>query len=160
MFSHKHRALAFLLVSAAVALALSPVLAKPRRRASGRTPEQQIRNVLDNQVEAWNRRDLDEFMRGYWRSEELSFFSDATRLAGWQATIERYRRRYQGEGREMGQLDFSELRIEMLGPLAAFVRGHWHLKLTNGDPAGIFTLIFRKFPDGWKIVHDHTSSAG
>ena len=24
-------------------------------------------------------------------------------------------------------------------------------------PHGLFTLIFRKFPDGWKIIHDHSA---
>jgi len=60
----------------------------------------------------------------------------------------------------MGQLDFSNLRIEVLGQEGAFVRGTWKLTLNNGKtPHGLFTLIFRKFPDGWKIVHDHTSTA-
>ena len=138
-------------------LGLSPCFARPQ--ANRGTADQQIRGVLDKQVEAWNHRDLEGFMLGYWRSEKLSFFSGATKLAGWQATIERYRQRYQGEGREMGQLDFSELRIETLGQRAAFVRGHWRLKLSNGDAGGIFTLIFKRFQDGWKIVHDHTSAA-
>ena len=159
MFRQKHRVLATLQVTLTLILGLSPGLGKAQRRVPSRGPGQQIRGVLDRQVEAWSNRNLEEFMRGYWRSEDLSFFSDATKLAGWQATIERYRRRYQGEGREMGRLDFSELRIEMLGPRAAFVRGHWRLKLTTGEAGGIFMLIFRKFSDGWKIIHDHTSSA-
>jgi beta-aspartyl-peptidase (threonine type) len=116
----------------------------------------EIRAVLDRQVEAWNRRDLEAFMEGYWRSDELSFYSNATKLAGWHGTLDRYRRRYQSEGREMGTLAFSELQIEMLGPTSAFVRGRWHLKMTDSEPGGLFTLIFKKFDDGWKIVHDHT----
>ena len=159
MFRQRHCVLATIQITLAVFVVLGPSFARTHGRAAGRTAAQQVRGVLDRQVEAWNRRDLEGFMRGYWRSEELSFFSGATKLAGWQATIARYRQRYQGEGREMGQLDFSELQIETLGPRAAFVRGHWHLKLTNGDVGGIFTLIFKRFPDGWKIVHDHTSSA-
>ncbi len=70
----------------------------------------------------------------------------------------RYRQRYQAEGKEMGKLDFFDLRVEMLAPDAAWVEGHWHLKMKNGqEPGGLFTLILRKFPGGWKIVHDHTS---
>ena len=159
MFIQNHRVMRIVQFSLALFVGLGPSTADAREAAGGRASVQQIRRVLDRQVEAWNRRDLDGFMRGYWRSERLSFFSGATKLVGWQATIDRYRQRYQGEGKEMGQLDFSELQIEMLGPRAAFVRGHWHLKLTNGDAGGIFTLVFRRFPDGWKIVHDHTSSA-
>ena len=58
----------------------------------------------------------------------------------------------------MGKLEFSDLQIEMLGPDAAFVRGACHLTMSDGKtPHGIFTLVFRRFPGGWKIVHDHTS---
>ena len=118
-----------------------------------------VRQVLQRQQEAWNRHDLEGFMAGYWNSPELTFFSRAKETAGWQSTIERYRKTYQSEGREMGKLEFSDLRIEALGRDAAFVRGAWHLTMPDGKtPHGLFTLIFRKFPDGWKIVHDHTSA--
>ena len=98
-------------------------------------------------------------MVGYWNSPDLSFFSGANKLGGWEATIARYRRNYQAEGKEMGKLTFSDLNIELLGPDAAMVRGAWELELSNGSkPGGIYTLIFRRFRDGWKIIHDHTSS--
>lgn len=118
-----------------------------------------VEHVLLAQQDAWNRHDLDAFMSGYWNSPDLTFFSDAKPTSGWQATLDRYRATYSSPGHEMGKLDFSDLRIEILGPKAAFVRGAWHLTLSNGKtPHGRFTLIFRKFPDGWKIIHDHTSS--
>lgn len=119
-----------------------------------------VEHVLRQQADDWNRHDLGAFMSGYWNSPDLTFFSDAQVTAGWQPTLERYRKRYQGEGREMGKLDFSDLKIEPLGPDSAFVRGAWHLTMSDGKtPHGQFTLIFRKFPEGWKIVHDHTSAA-
>lgn len=119
----------------------------------------QIRYTLDQQVAAWNRGDLPGYMRGYWNSPELSFFSGGTVSRGWQSTLERYQKRYQGEGRAMGKLDFSDLSIEMLGEQAAFVRGRWHLKMPDGkEPKGLFTLIMRYTPHGWKIIHDHTSA--
>ncbi len=96
-------------------------------------------------------------MEGYWRSPELSFFSGKDKKSGWQETIDRYRKRYQSEGRQMGKLDFSELQIEVPGPGNAWVRGRWHVVTPKEDLGGLFTLIFRKFPDGWRIVHDHTS---
>ena len=121
---------------------------------------QPVRIVLQNQQEAWNRHDLDGFMAGYWNSPELTFFSGAQVLSGWQATLDRYRKKYQSEGREMGKLEFSDLNIQMLAADAAFVRGAWHLTMSDGKtPHGLFTLVFRRFPEGWKIVHDHTSAA-
>ena len=124
------------------------------------TTEPAVRQVLQRQQEAWNHHDLESFMSGYWNSPELTFFSGAKISSGWQATIERYRKTYQSEGREMGKLEFSDLNIEALAPDAAFVRGAWHLTMSDGKtPHGLFTLILRKFPDGWKIIHDHTSAA-
>lgn len=119
-----------------------------------------IRQLLDKQVAAWNRHDLEGFMAGYWNSPKLTFFSDATITTGWQPTLERYRKRYQGEGREMGTLRFADLRVELLGSDAAFVRGAYELTMSSGKkPQGLFTLVLRKFTEGWRIVHDHTSSA-
>lgn len=119
-----------------------------------------IERVLRQQQEAWNRHDLEGFMAGYWNSSQLTFFSGGKENDGWQGTMERYLATYASPGHEMGQLDFSNLRIEVLGQEGAFVRGTWKLTLNNGKtPHGLFTLIFRKFPDGWKIVHDHTSTA-
>jgi len=114
--------------------------------------------VLDAQVAAWNRGHVEAFMAGYWSSPELSFFSGAERTQGWEATLERYRKRYQSEGQEMGRLTFSELRVDVLGPDSALVRGRWQLVRSKDRPGGLFTLIFRRFPEGWRIVHDHTSS--
>jgi beta-aspartyl-peptidase (threonine type) len=118
-----------------------------------------VRQVLENQVAAWNRHDLQGFMAGYWNSPDLTFFSGARQTSGWQATLERYQKTYQSEGRDMGKLEFSDLNVQALGPDAAFVRGAWHLTMSDGKaPHGLFTLVFRKFPEGWKIVHDHTSA--
>ena len=131
-----------------------------RPAAENLSAEPAVERVLRTQQDAWNHHDLDAFMAGYWNSADLTFFSGAKQTSGWQATLDRYRATYASPGHEMGTLEFSALRIEMLGSDAAFVRGAWHLTMSDGKtPHGLFTLIFRKFPDGWKIVHDHTSSA-
>ena len=117
-----------------------------------------IRQVIEQQQQAWNRGDLEAFMSGYWNSPELTFFSGAHESKGWQAALDRYKKNYQGAGHEMGKLEFANLRIERLGSDAAFVRGEFHLTMSDGKtPHGLFTLIFRKFPNGWKIVHDHSA---
>ena len=120
----------------------------------------EVGRVLRTQQEAWNRHDLEGFMAGYWNSPELTFFSGAKENHGWQATIDRYRATYASPGHEMGKLEFSGLQIETLGAHSAVVRGSWQLTMSDGKtPHGLFTLVFRKFPEGWKIVHDHTSAA-
>jgi uncharacterized protein (TIGR02246 family) len=127
---------------------------------AGTDARKAIEDVLQTQQEAWNRGDLEAFMAGYWNSPELTFFSGAKQHDGWQAALDRYRATYASPGHEMGMLEFSGLRVEMLAPEAAFVRGAWALTIPAGKtPHGLFTLVFRKFPDGWKIVHDHTSAA-
>lgn len=127
-------------------------LAFPQTSASA------IQTVIEQQQSAWNRHDLEGFMSGYWNSSELTFFSGAHESKGWQAALDRYKKNYQSPGHEMGRLEFTNLRIEMLAPDAAFVRGEFQLTMSDGKtPHGLFTLIFKKFPEGWKIIHDHSS---
>ena len=121
--------------------------------------EKAIRKVLDDQVAAWNKGDLAGFMGGYWNSPQMTFSSGGTTIQGWQGAFDRYKARYQAEGQEMGKLAFVGLDVNVLSPEAAFVRGGFQLKTSKDSPKGIFTLIFKKFPEGWKIVHDHTSAA-
>jgi len=117
-----------------------------------------IRQVIVRQQSAWNSHDLVAFMSGYWNSPDLTFFSGAHETTGWQAALERYQKAYLGPGHDMGKLEFANLRIEILSPDSAFVRGEFHLTMPDGKtPHGLFTLVFKKFPDGWKIVHDHSS---
>lgn len=155
-----HRTLTFLLmVLSAVLMPFAAHAADGTTDDTG-NDEAGIEQILRTQQDAWNRHDLDAFMTGYWNSPDLTFFSGANQRHGWQATLDRYRASYTSPGHEMGKLDFSNLRIEMLGKDAAFVRGEWHLTMPDGKtPHGLFTLVFRRFADGWKIVHDHTSAA-
>jgi beta-aspartyl-peptidase (threonine type) len=119
-----------------------------------------IEQILNTQRDAWNHRDLEGFMKYYWNSPDLTFFSGAHNTTGWQGALERYKKTYQGDGKEMGKLEFYDLRVEPMGADSAFVRGAWHLTMNDGKtPHGLFTLIFHRFPEGWKIIHDHTSTA-
>ena len=121
-------------------------------------PDPEVRALLQRQQDAWNRRDLEGFMAGYWKSDDLTFFSGGSITRGWQPTLDRYRQRYQSAGAEMGKLEFRNLVIEKLGNNAAFVRGEYHLAMSDGKaPHGIFTLVLRRLPEGWRVVHDHTS---
>ncbi len=116
----------------------------------------EIRLVMDAQVAAWNAGDIDAFMRGYWNSPDLVFVSGDIVTKGWQPTIDRYKKRYDSRAK-MGTLQFSDLEIEVLSKDATKVLGSWSLAREADNPKGKFTLIFRRFKDGWKIVHDHTS---
>ena len=125
----------------------------------GDPDERAIRIVLDRQTAAWNRGDLEGYMRGYWKSPDLTFYSGGTITSGWEATLERYRKRYQSEGKEMGRLDFPEETIDLLGPDAAVVYGRWHLVLSGKkETGGLYTVVMKRLPEGWRIVHDHSSS--
>lgn len=122
--------------------------------------EQGVKHLLASQLEAWNHHQLEGFMQGYWRSPNLTFFSGATVTKGFEPTLQRYRQRYQSEGKEMGQLEFQDLNIDIVGPRAATVTGAWRLTMSSGSPPhGLFTLIVKRMPEGWRIVHDHTTTA-
>ena len=118
----------------------------------------QIRSVLRAQQDAWNRGDIDAFMNGYARSTSTVFVSDDTIRRGWEIVRARYKEKYSDRAK-MGALSFSDLEITLLSPDAAVVLGRWSLKRANDQPHGRFTLVFKRLPEGWRIVHDHTSAA-
>ena len=116
-----------------------------------------IRKVMDDQATAWNRGDIEAFMEiGYWRSEKLTFISGDKVTRGWQQTLDNYKNGYDSRAK-MGVLTFSELEITLLGKDAAVVLGNWSRKREKDEPHGKFTLPFRKFKEGWRIIMDHTS---
>lgn len=111
---------------------------------------------MDDQAVAWNRGDIEGFMAGYWKSDKLTFISGLNVTRGWQGTLDRYKKTYDSRAK-MGVLTFSDLEITMLGKDAAVVLGSWALKREKDDPHGKFTLTFKKFKEGWRIIMDHTS---
>lgn len=117
-----------------------------------------IRAVLEAQAAAWNRGDLEAYMDGYARTDDTVFVSGDRVTRGWQTVLERYKKAYDSR-EKMGVLTFSDLEITILSKDAAIVLGRWHLQRSKDEPHGRFTLLFRKTKSGWKIVHDHTSSA-
>ena len=117
----------------------------------------EIRAVLTTQQQAWNRGDIPAFLEGYWNSPELTFAGSDGIVRGYDGLLERYRRSYPDTA-HMGELEFSQIEIHSLGPDAALVLGRWHLERTMGNAGGVFSLIFHRFPVGWRIIHDHTSA--
>ncbi|MEN3368781.1 MAG: hypothetical protein V7609_924 [Verrucomicrobiota bacterium] len=124
--------------------------------AAGENAAAEIRAVMSAQVAAWNRGDIDGFMDGYARSSATEFVSGDKLTRGWQIVRDRYRKKYDSR-EKMGRLTFSELKITLVSHDAAIVLGRWRLDRKTDKPHGIFTLLFRRTPAGWRIVHDHTS---
>lgn len=117
---------------------------------------QAIGAVLHEQVAAWNSGDIPAFMRGYWKSDDTEFVSDRGILQGWNDVLQRYEKSYPNRA-AMGHLTFSGLEVHLLCPGSAYVIGKYRLDRASDHPQGVFTLIFRKFAEGWKIVNDHTT---
>jgi ketosteroid isomerase-like protein len=116
-----------------------------------------ITKILEAQQKAWNRGDVDAFLEGYWHSPELTFSGSSGIARGWDGVLARYKKNYPDRA-AMGQLDFSNLESHFLGKDAALVLGHWHLARAQGDIGGVFSLVWQRLPEGWRIIHDHTSA--
>jgi ketosteroid isomerase-like protein len=116
-----------------------------------------ILTLLNDQTAAWNRGDIEGFMNGYWNSDQTEFVSDQGVSLSWQALLARYHRSY-SDRKAMGRLSFSNLEIRVECATAGYAVGEYHLQRESDNPSGVFTLNFRKFPEGWRIVVDHTTA--
>jgi ketosteroid isomerase-like protein len=121
-------------------------------------PELEIRGVLDAQVAAWNRGDIPGFMEGYDKSESTTFVGTEI-TQGHAQVLARYLKKYPTR-EKMGTLRFSDIEMRMLGTDYASVIGRFRLDRATdagGEASGIFTLLFHKTGQGWKVILDHTS---
>jgi len=148
---------ALFLLIAIVCAAISAREFSAKKGLAKADAEADILALLDMQTAAWNRGDVDAFMVGYWKSDETEFLGASGLVKGWQAVLERYRHNYP-DRKAMGHLTFSNLEVHVVCAEAAFVIGQFQLERESDRPAGIFTLNFRKFPEGWRIVADHTTA--
>ncbi|RYY15696.1 MAG: nuclear transport factor 2 family protein [Cytophagaceae bacterium] len=143
-----------LTLTASLALSFTSLAAPP-----GPAARRAIAQVLATQTAAWNRGDIPGFMAGYWHSDSLVFIGKKGLTYGWQPTLDNYRKSYP-DATQMGQLDFSNLRINLLAAGVAQVVGRWHLARPGaaaGDLQGHFLLIFRRIDGAWVVVADHSS---
>ena len=115
-----------------------------------------IHKVLDQQVEAWNKGDVDKFMESYWKSDSLLFIGSKV-TSGWRSTLERYKKSYPGKA-AMGILKFEILKMDYISDDSYLITGKYQLTRENDAPDGIFTLLFMRKKGDWVIVYDHTSS--
>jgi len=118
-----------------------------------------IIQLLTNQQDEWNKGNVDAFMTAYWNSPELTFSGASGVQRGFEAVRARYKKAYPDQA-TMGHLDFSELEFHFTGTDGALVLGQWHLTRdkAKGDIGGVFSLVWQRFPEGWRIIHDHTSA--
>ena len=130
---------------------------KPRPTSDERAIDRAaITKILETQQNDWNQGNVDAFLEGYWHSPDLTFSGSGGTARGWDGVLARYKKNYPDRA-AMGQLDFSGLEFHFLGKDAALVLGHWHLSRAKGDIGGVFSLVWQRFPEGWRIIHDHTS---
>ena len=122
----------------------------------GSGPDDEILILLEAQAAAWNRGDFEGFMATYWKSPEMTFQSGNQRLSGWETLLKRYQTNYAGARR--GELTFKDLKFKVLAEDIAFVLGRYHLEYPDSFLEGLFTIILKRFPEGWRIIHDHSSS--
>ncbi len=117
-----------------------------------------VRNIIGRQVTAWNTGSIERFMQWYWNSDSTTFTSDGEITRGYKNVLERYKRDY-ADPDQMGRFELSDLNVEKLAPAVVLATGNWKLVRAHESQRGRFTLVFEKKPAGWRITHDHTSSA-
>src|SRR5690606_11352319 len=149
-----------LVLSLIVALTAGCGAEQPSLTTSGDAqPSREIRAVMERQAAAWNEGDIPGYMEGYARTDSLRFASGGSVVVGWEQTLERYEAAYPDTA-AMGHLTFHDLDIWLLSDDAAVVFGRWELARSEplGAVGGLFTLVFQRGAEGWRIVHDHTSA--
>jgi len=136
------------------------ILLIPSFCCSGSNPDvpkikSEIQSILDCQKAEWNDKNIEGFMEDYWKSENFTFQSGNNRLHGWDALLSRYKKSFTGEN--WGELDFIDIEIKVLTNEHAYVLGRWKLTYKDSSKEGLFTIIFKRMTEGWKIIHDHSS---
>ena len=117
-----------------------------------------IVKILHEQQEDWNRGDIDAFMQGYLKSDQLVFSGSSGPIYGWEATRNRYKKTY-SDRQKMGKLKFNILNIIGLSSTVIQLQGKFYLSRIIGDTQGYFTLNWIKVNNQWFIISDHTSAS-
>ncbi len=115
-------------------------------------------DLIQRQQAAWNRGDLAAYMEGYARTPELVFTSGGKIRRGFDEAYSAYQKRYGQDKSGMGQLAFEILGIQSVGADGAIVLGRWKLTETPNAGSGVFSVVLERRPEGWRVIHDHTSA--
>ena len=143
-----------------IALMIAPRIANAQAAPAPHAKDRAaITQLITNQQVSWNKGDIDTFVEAYWHSPDLTFSGASGVQRGYEVVREHYKKAYPDRA-TMGQLDFSDLEFHFMGNDGALVLGHWHLarEKEKGDIGGVFSLVWQRFPEGWRIIHDHTSA--
>ena len=113
-----------------------------------------VEDLLEIQRQAWNRGELRTFVDYYHPTMTFLGASGVTR--GTADLLTHYQNRYPTAA-ERGRLTFEILEVRPLDN-AALVLGRYNLEREDPD-SGFFTLIVKRFAEGLRIVHDHTTAS-
>ena len=117
-----------------------------------------IMKVMKFQENAWNSGDINSFIQGYIKSDELVFSGKSGPVYGWNETRNRYLKNYP-DTQTMGKLKFTVNKIRSVSSDVAFLIGEYYLTRSTEDSYGHFTLFWKKINNKWLIISDHTSAA-
>lgn len=138
-------------------LLLSFILGTTFFTAIAQSPgEAAARKILALQSEAWNKGDIEGFMKGYWENDSLMFIGKKGITYGWKNTLDNYKKSYPGK-KAMGKLRFDIIQVKSLSEQYQQVTGRWHLQRSADNLEGYFTLLFRQIRGQWVIISDHSS---
>ena len=140
-----------------LAIALAACAATARVGRFEPTDRTAIEVLLNDQIAAWNRGDLARYMEAYARTPALIFTSGGNVRRGWQEAFDHYQARYATDAKAMGTLKFDIDSIDAVGADGAVVLGRWDLTGAAHPGHGVFSLVLERRPEGWRIIHDHTS---
>jgi len=116
----------------------------------------EITKMMQQQAKDWSNGDIEAFMQGYIKSDDLKFVGHNGITYGWQATLDNYKKNYPSKD-YTGILNFKLLEFDQLAKDVFLVIGEFHLTRTVGDANGMFSIILKKINGEWKIIADHSS---
>jgi ketosteroid isomerase-like protein len=116
-----------------------------------------VKQVVIDQISAWNRGDIDQFVSYYRNSPDTISIVDGTTVRGWQSIMDLYKQKYATKDAARGKLELSDVHVFMLGSKFAIVTGNYSLTKSTGKLCGSLSVVCQKTSQGWKIIHDYNS---
>src|SRR5205823_6032006 len=110
-----------------------------------------VKALLQKQIEAWNKGDLDAFAEGY--ADDATFISPSGLTQGKEQVVARYKKRYP-DRKAMGTLSFEYVELRPGHQVTSLV-ARWKLSYPDKPEAkGLTLLVLHASGDSWRIVED------